>query len=307
MRLLYIASLVVIFLKGVAQSQDPLCESGEYFIDGDCCPMCDSGNRVQRPCTTTTSGATSCIPCIAGTYMDHPSGLTECFKCKSCDSGSGLLVKSSCTYTRNTVCSCMGGYYCLNPATEECDLCERHTVCVAGEKVKVPGTERTNTVCERCPIGTFSNRSMANSCVEWMRFKICVGRTTMSLKGCWRTILFPRSNLDRNCRDLGRTEKEPGTHLKDAECGQPIRIRPVIVAPFVVAFVIAVVFITIIWERRKEGNKKDDKTTTANEPPFQQKPLPVQETQDPATTCNTPALMLPQSTASYSGDQVEIQ
>ncbi|XP_069096018.1 tumor necrosis factor receptor superfamily member 14 isoform X7 [Pleurodeles waltl] len=236
------------------------------------------GNRVQRPCTTTTSGATSCIPCIAGTYMDHPSGLTECFKCKSCDSGSGLLVKSSCTYTRNTVCSCMGGYYCLNPATEECDLCERHTVCVAGEKVKVPGTERTNTVCERCPIGTFSNRSMANSCVEWM-----------------------------SCRDLGRTEKEPGTHLKDAECGQPIRIRPVIVAPFVVAFVIAVVFITIIWERRKEGNKKDDKTTTANEPPFQQKPLPVQETQDPATTCNTPALMLPQSTASYSGDQVEIQ
>lgn len=242
---------MVIFWKGVARAQDPLCEPGEYLINEICCPMCDSGNRVQRPCTATTSGATSCIPCMPGTYMDHPSGLTECLNCKSCDPGSGLRVKSGCTYTRNTVCSCMVGYYCLKPVAEDCELCARHTVCDAGKKVKAPGTERSDTICEKCPTGTFSNESMSNSCFTWT-----------------------------SCGDLGRLTKEPGTHLKDEVCGEAIRSRPGMIAAGVV--VLMVLSITLVYECRKERIQMDDKTAPENE-------LPIQETQQSPIECSTQA------------------
>lgn len=133
-------------------------------------------------------------------------------------------MKSGCSYTKNTVCSCMTGYYCRDPATEDCDVCERHSLCVAGEKVKAPGTERTNTVCEKCPTGTFSNQNMSNSCVAWT-----------------------------SCGDLGMTEKEPGTHLKDAEC-QPFRSR---IAAIIAAIVVTPLFILIlIYACRKRRNTK---------------------------------------------------
>ncbi|XP_078498602.1 tumor necrosis factor receptor superfamily member 14 isoform X2 [Lissotriton helveticus] len=260
MRLLYFASLMVIFWKGVAHAQDSLCDSGEYLINEICCPMCDSGNRVQRPCTATTSGATSCIPCMPGTYMDHPSGLTECFKCKSCDPGSGLRVKSDCTYTRNTVCSCMDGYYCLNPATEDCDLCERHTVCGAGQKVKVPGTERGNTICEKCPTGTFSNQNMSSSCFTWT-----------------------------SCGALGRQEKEPGSHLQDAECGDRIRSRTGLIALGVVS-VVLIITLTLVYECR---NKRNTEVPRGNK--WEEGSLKKTETGIPVECTERPTQMRPAS------------
>ncbi|KAL8198488.1 UNVERIFIED_CONTAM: hypothetical protein K2H54_013343 [Gekko kuhli] len=70
--------------------------------------------------------------------MDHPHGLTSCFLCRNCDSGSNLTIKERCTYTKNAVCSCASGYYCTHFTVEDCDSCQKHTVAQPGYKELKP-------------------------------------------------------------------------------------------------------------------------------------------------------------------------
>ncbi|XP_066461678.1 tumor necrosis factor receptor superfamily member 5-like isoform X2 [Eleutherodactylus coqui] len=86
--------------------------------------------------------------------------------CPMCERGAGLIVKERCTTTSNTVCECQVGRFCLN---QECDLCQEHTQCKPGQYVKKPGTGRTDTVCENCPPGHFSNETNSNVCFPWSK------------------------------------------------------------------------------------------------------------------------------------------
>uniref|UniRef100_A0AAY4BCP2 TNFR-Cys domain-containing protein n=1 Tax=Denticeps clupeoides TaxID=299321 RepID=A0AAY4BCP2_9TELE len=145
----------------------------------------------------TEYSSTSCIPCITGqTYMNEPNGLSSCFRCKSCDSGQGLLIKDKCTITRNTVCDLHPGYYCVSYSGEgECNFGEKHQKCGPGQRVKTPGNEKDNpqefnvlepdvlvllhnfclctgtksadTVCEECPDGFYSTVTFTNLWRNW--------------------------------------------------------------------------------------------------------------------------------------------
>ncbi|KAM8927652.1 tumor necrosis factor receptor superfamily member 14 [Pelodytes ibericus] len=149
------------FIKEVS-----MCIPGEYLHENECCPKCPPGSIVKIHCTNGKS--TVCIPCEQNTYMDHPNGLTRCLRCKTCDSGAGLVTKKACTYTSNAECVCEEGSFCHTEKSEECDLCQRHTECSAGEMVKQAGTSRTDNICEKCPEGTFSNDSMS-TCRPWTK------------------------------------------------------------------------------------------------------------------------------------------
>nr|XP_014344204.1 PREDICTED: tumor necrosis factor receptor superfamily member 14-like isoform X4 [Latimeria chalumnae] len=142
------------------------CGPGEYRSEnGDCCPMCMIGSAVLRHCTPDSS--TSCKPCTKGTYMDHPNGLSKCLACKVCDPALGLSVERECNYIENARCSCRKGYYCVESRNNGCDVCWKRTICKAGEKIKMEGTETMNTVCEPCPDGTFSKDEMSQTCSLW--------------------------------------------------------------------------------------------------------------------------------------------
>ncbi|XP_066461676.1 tumor necrosis factor receptor superfamily member 5-like [Eleutherodactylus coqui] len=141
------------------------CPPGEYKNNGICCPMCDKGSFVGAHCASELSSS-RCVICRDNTYMDQPNGYTSCFRCKDCDFGAGLKVKERCTTTSNTVCECQVGHLCLN---QECDLCREHTQCHPGQYVKKPGTGRTDTVCENCPPGHFSNETNSSACFPWTR------------------------------------------------------------------------------------------------------------------------------------------
>ncbi|XP_075028312.1 tumor necrosis factor receptor superfamily member 14 isoform X7 [Calonectris borealis] len=138
------------------------CGLGEYPIGAECCPMCAAGLRVFKHCTASSS--TTCIPCVEDTYTDHPNGLEHCRKCKLCDKGANLVPEEACTYTKNTVCGCLPGYFCSYFGTEGCELCQRYTVCFPGSMVKERGTKTTDNVCEPCPPGTSSTANMSYSC-----------------------------------------------------------------------------------------------------------------------------------------------
>nr|QIE07176.1 TNFRSF14 [Lepidosiren paradoxa] len=144
-----------------------VCDSIEYRIEQSCCLMCHPGSHVQKHCTVGDRDNTQCDNCTVGTYMDHPNGMTECFKCHICDADLGMEVKRNCSKTRDTVCDCIRDHYCIDLKEEGCGTCKKYKKCVAGEKVKRQGTRVDDVVCEDCPAGTFSDMEMATNCTKW--------------------------------------------------------------------------------------------------------------------------------------------
>ncbi|XP_046726276.1 tumor necrosis factor receptor superfamily member 14-like isoform X2 [Silurus meridionalis] len=110
------------------------CGRAEYEINGECCPMCPPGNRVYRHCTEFTS--TTCMPCVGSTYTDEPNGLSNCLSCTVCDVGQGLKVKMACTWTSDTVCEPLEGFYCTDNYRDKCIFARQHTQCNPGEYIK---------------------------------------------------------------------------------------------------------------------------------------------------------------------------
>ncbi|XP_029434031.1 tumor necrosis factor receptor superfamily member 14 isoform X2 [Rhinatrema bivittatum] len=201
-----------------------ICFQGEYSTGTGCCPMCQAGTRVRNHCKETSG--TNCIPCMAGTYMDHPSGLTDCFKCKICDTGMGLTEKQKCTYVKNTVCDCESGFYCAEPQEEDCELCQRWTSCEPGYYVGKPGTETKDTVCERCPDGTFSMKYMSEKCEPWTR-----------------------------CSDQNKIKEKAGTLTSDSVCKDKDMTGVIISAVTVFIVLIAVICtILLIRFRAQKGH-----------------------------------------------------
>ncbi|XP_074883255.1 tumor necrosis factor receptor superfamily member 14 isoform X6 [Buteo buteo] len=99
---------------------------------------------------------------------EYPVG-AEC--CPMCAAGANLVPEVACTYTKNTVCGCLPGYFCSYLGTEDCELCQRYTVCFPGSMVKERGTKTTDNVCEACPPGTSSTANMSYSCTPWPTVK----------------------------------------------------------------------------------------------------------------------------------------
>ncbi|XP_037629686.1 tumor necrosis factor receptor superfamily member 14-like isoform X2 [Sebastes umbrosus] len=141
------------------------CLPKEYkTMNGECCPMCHEGSVVRRDCTEQSG--TRCIPCVNGTYMNQPNGLSNCFLCTSCDQGHGLFSQKWCTATTDTICDVLSGYFCKDWMDGSgCSLAKTHTPCPPGHRVKEPGTSRTDTVCELCQPGHFSQDGL--NCTAW--------------------------------------------------------------------------------------------------------------------------------------------
>ncbi|NWI86014.1 TNR14 factor, partial [Pitta sordida] len=155
--------LAVVLVAQLERSGAVSCELDEYSTGTECCPMCPPGLRVLRHCTASSS--TTCIPCVQGTFIDHPSGLTHCIQCKQCDKGANLMIEEACTYTKNTVCDCRPDHFCTSLGPEECELCQPHTVCRPGTVVKERGNKSKDNVCEDCPSGTTSTANMSETCI----------------------------------------------------------------------------------------------------------------------------------------------
>ncbi|XP_055079351.1 tumor necrosis factor receptor superfamily member 14-like [Periophthalmus magnuspinnatus] len=136
------------------------CHRAEYLIGQECCPMCPVGTWVNKHCTDFRS--TLCLPCDTGTYMDEPTGRTECLPCRICASGSGLRVKAPCSSTANTVCEPEEGHFCVGPLDDgSCEASQRHKPCQPGYYIKQPGSASADTECSPCPQDTFSDGTVS--------------------------------------------------------------------------------------------------------------------------------------------------
>ncbi|XP_041799039.1 tumor necrosis factor receptor superfamily member 6B-like [Chelmon rostratus] len=134
------------------ERQDP--STGETLI----CAKCPPGTHMAAHCTATT--ATRCAPCKGELYTELWNYLPRCLYCNNfCYENQE--VEKECTAVSNRVCRCKEGFYWAD------NFCIRHTECGPGHGVQTKGTSQSNTVCEECAEGFFSNSSSAlDSCVN---------------------------------------------------------------------------------------------------------------------------------------------
>ncbi|XP_070605352.1 tumor necrosis factor receptor superfamily member 11B [Erythrolamprus reginae] len=121
------------------------------------CDQCPPGTYVKQHCTT--SAKTECAPCPDQSYTDEWNNNEKCHYCNVvCKELQ--YEKIQCTSTGNRACECVEGRY-LN-----LEFCLKHTACPPGFGVVQKGTPESDTVCERCPEGYFSNDTSSKAACQ---------------------------------------------------------------------------------------------------------------------------------------------
>ncbi|XP_028439702.1 tumor necrosis factor receptor superfamily member 14-like isoform X2 [Perca flavescens] len=222
-RHLTVAPLLILVLS-VFRGHTLTCHPTEYLNEDQCCPTCSAGSRVRKHCTEFRT--TSCLDCDEGTFMDRPRGLTECFPCSRCDSGSGLKMKTPCTTTSDTVCEPLEGFYCLYTIEDSCVEAQKHSSCQPGQYISQKGTVLRDTECSDCRDGTFSNGTLLTSCQPHTQ-----------------------------CQSLDLQLIKPGTASTDAECGEQSsgNVSRGVVGGLVLGVGLAIALV-LVWRLKK---KKD--------------------------------------------------
>ncbi|XP_023683299.1 tumor necrosis factor receptor superfamily member 6B [Paramormyrops kingsleyae] len=111
------------------------------------CERCPPGTHMVQHCSATKR--TQCAPCPPQHYTQEWNYLRRCLYCRQL-CGDGQVVSEACSASQNTICQCKLGYFMQD------DFCRQHTKCRPGYGVKVKGTAEVDTVCEKCPLGSYS-------------------------------------------------------------------------------------------------------------------------------------------------------
>uniref|UniRef100_F6UM62 TNF receptor superfamily member 11b n=1 Tax=Ornithorhynchus anatinus TaxID=9258 RepID=F6UM62_ORNAN len=135
------------------------------------CNQCPPGTFVKRHCSA--SRQTLCAPCPESHYAGEWHSDEECQYCNTvCKELQ--YVRQECNSTHNRLCECVKGRYL------DLEFCLRHTVCAPGFGAVRPGTPESNTVCQRCPDGFFSNESSSQAPCRKHRNCAALGLQTIS-------------------------------------------------------------------------------------------------------------------------------
>ncbi|XP_039590799.1 tumor necrosis factor receptor superfamily member 5-like isoform X3 [Polypterus senegalus] len=139
------------------------CGPGLIFAEEEeeCCAMCKPGTKLISGCREDII----CHPCEDSEYQKEYNREKSCVQRNYCDSNIGFKTVFSGTATENSKCECIEGMHCEQGS---CELCRMHKECLVGYGVKENGTSKTDTVCEPCPKGYFSNVSSSTEpCLKW--------------------------------------------------------------------------------------------------------------------------------------------
>ncbi|XP_050662529.1 tumor necrosis factor receptor superfamily member 5 isoform X3 [Macaca thibetana thibetana] len=150
-------------LTAVYPEPPTACREKQYLINSQCCSLCQPGQKLVSDCTEFTE--TECLPCGESEFLDTWNRETRCHQHKYCDPNLGLRVQQKGTSETDTICTCEEGLHCTS---ESCESCVPHRSCLPGFGVKQIATGVSDTICEPCPVGFFSNVSSAfEKCRPW--------------------------------------------------------------------------------------------------------------------------------------------
>ncbi|XP_005731970.1 CD27 antigen [Pundamilia nyererei] len=103
----------------------PTQYSWPYISPTFCCEKCPAGEFMARRSQTNCDH--KCEPCEAGKYTAGYNTAMNCEFCNSC-SKPNMEVKTECSATHNTVCTCKAGYKCKDQDCNECVSTVKPTV-----------------------------------------------------------------------------------------------------------------------------------------------------------------------------------
>ncbi|XP_072591831.1 tumor necrosis factor receptor superfamily member 5 isoform X5 [Vulpes vulpes] len=200
------------------------CREKQYLVDSQCCNMCPPGEKLVNDCLHTID--TECTRCQTGEFLDTWNAERHCHQHKYCDPNLGLHVEKEGTSETDTTCTCDEGLHCTNAA---CESCTMHSLCPPGLGVKQIATGVSDTVCDPCPIGFFSNVSSAlEKCHPWT-----------------------------SCETKGLVKVQAGTNKTDVICGPQPRIRALVVIPIMMGILLVVLLLSACIRKvvKKPENK----------------------------------------------------
>lgn len=137
-------------------------EDTHYWKQDKCCKKCGPGKRMLKD---DNCDDPRCQDCLDGEYQSGFTSDTKCERQPSCDPNLHFQPQMNPSKTSLSKCQCEAGYYCTQE--DDCDTCRKRTVCKAGERVLIEGSQFGDTVCEPCKNGTFSTHESAVTCKEW--------------------------------------------------------------------------------------------------------------------------------------------
>ncbi|XP_026188299.1 tumor necrosis factor receptor superfamily member 5 isoform X2 [Mastacembelus armatus] len=147
----------------VMTTAQPRCDPlTQYEQNGQCCKMCGPGTSML---STSSCLEPQCKECGEREYQDKYTKELNCLRQPYCDPNKNFEVSGQWSKKKKTVCMCKLGFHC---SSEECLTCVPHTQCKPGYGAKSIGNHTRDTLCHKCPEGTFSNMSSWNrGCEEW--------------------------------------------------------------------------------------------------------------------------------------------
>ncbi|XP_033987625.1 tumor necrosis factor receptor superfamily member 5 isoform X1 [Trematomus bernacchii] len=158
--LLPILLLGFIVMNSAQQQCDPLTQYANEI--GDCCKMCGPGYRMSSPSPCQDP---RCEECRENEYQDKYTKNTACRRQPYCDPNINFQVIDHESKKERTTCLCQEGFHC---SSAECITCVPHTTCTPGDGALSRGDHTQDTVCQKCPEGTFSNDSSWDGpCKQW--------------------------------------------------------------------------------------------------------------------------------------------
>ncbi|XP_059188307.1 tumor necrosis factor receptor superfamily member 5 isoform X2 [Centropristis striata] len=160
--LLLLLGVIMWDYKGMTTAQphcDPLTE---YVANDECCKMCGPGTRKS---SVGTCLEPQCTECKESEYQDKYTSETKCELQPYCDKNSNFQDPVDRSKSKKSICMCKEGFHC---SSEACLTCIPHTLCAPGRSAQPKGNHTHDTVCKKCPEGTFSNQTSWNSvCGKW--------------------------------------------------------------------------------------------------------------------------------------------
>ncbi|XP_013005826.2 tumor necrosis factor receptor superfamily member 5 [Cavia porcellus] len=190
------------------------CTENQFLLNDVCCDLCPPGKKLVDECTEFKN--TECRSCQKGEFLDTWNRERRCYVHRHCDPNLGLWVQKEGTAETDTTCVCEEGRHCASDTCEHCDL---HTSCGPGFGVKQLGTATSDTICEPCPNGFFSNVSSAfEKCHPWT-----------------------------SCENEYLVELRAGTNRTDAVCGFQNRSRVLLVIPIIIGILIFIFLMSSVY------------------------------------------------------------
>lgn len=170
MHLLLLMTMMMMWALVVMTEAQPPCDPVTQYKnkEGQCCQMCGPGTSMSaasKSCETP-----QCIVCDEKEYQESYTNETKCKRQPYCDPNTNFQVPVYMDKIKRVECMCNPGFHCSN-IVKECLTCVRHTFCEPGQWAISKGNQRSDTVCQKCPEGTFSSvRSLDSVCKKW---KVC--------------------------------------------------------------------------------------------------------------------------------------